>query len=244
MSGKVFRNKELKKEKLLEAAFYLFTQKNINEVSIAEIVKEAGIAKGTFYLYFRDKYELRDFLVYTKSEQILSQVIDDLGQSQIRSFEDSIIFVISRIEKQFEQNPLLLTFIRINYPGNDFSRYLDHSFASDSHQLIPLFRKLADQSGYHFENPEAILFMVLELTASVFYHAMLFNMPCSMKKIRPEFYDAIRAILSIGKAENPAASEDVQNASERKGTAMDSSEAETERPESVSENSSDQEQSA
>lgn len=48
MPSKVIQNKEQKKEKLLEAAFFLFTRKDINEVSISEIAREAGIAKGTF----------------------------------------------------------------------------------------------------------------------------------------------------------------------------------------------------
>ena len=71
MPSKVIQNKEQKKEKLLEAAFFLFTRKDINEVSISEIAREAGIAKGTFYLYFKDKYDLRDFLIFTHSKKIL-----------------------------------------------------------------------------------------------------------------------------------------------------------------------------
>ncbi|MBQ2466370.1 MAG: TetR/AcrR family transcriptional regulator, partial [Lachnospiraceae bacterium] len=44
-------NKSQKKISLLNTAFELFTTKGVNETSIAEIAKAAGIAKGTFYLY-------------------------------------------------------------------------------------------------------------------------------------------------------------------------------------------------
>lgn len=37
------------------AAFALFTQKGINDTSISDIAKKANMAKGTFYLYFKDK---------------------------------------------------------------------------------------------------------------------------------------------------------------------------------------------
>ena len=45
-----------KKQRLLNTAFTLFTQKGIKDTSIQEIVDNANVAKGTFYLYFKDKY--------------------------------------------------------------------------------------------------------------------------------------------------------------------------------------------
>ena len=52
--GKVDLNKKQKKESLLNTAFSLFTSKGFQNTSISDIVKEAGVAKGTFYLYFTD----------------------------------------------------------------------------------------------------------------------------------------------------------------------------------------------
>ncbi len=199
MPSKIIQNKELKKEKLLEAAFYLFTRKNIHDVSIAEIAKEAGIAKGTFYLYFKDKYDLRDFMINTRSAKILQNAIEALDRSQIHSFEDSVIYIISDIERQLEKDPLTLTFIKYNLPQAAFANHLASSFAHDSYNVTSLFRERALENGYHFENPEAILFMVLELTSSVFYQTMIHHIPCPFDEIRPFFYDSIRAILSLGK---------------------------------------------
>ncbi|WP_304685175.1 TetR/AcrR family transcriptional regulator [Ileibacterium valens] len=201
MPSKVIQNKEQKKEKLLEAAFFLFTRKDINEVSISEIAREAGIAKGTFYLYFKDKYDLRDFLIFTHSKKILEKAIEALDQSQILSFEDSVIFIISDIERQLQQQPLLLTFIKYNLPLALFSSHLSSSIKDDRYSLKHLFVERANQSGYRFENPEAVLFMILELTTSVFYQTMINQIPCSFAEIRPSFYQAIRAILSIGHPE-------------------------------------------
>ncbi len=202
MPSKIIQNKEIKKEKLLEAAFYLFTRKDIHDVSIAEIAKEAGIAKGTFYLYFKDKYDLRDFLIYTHSQQILQKAIDALDHSQIQSFEDSVIFIISDIERQLEQEPIILTFIKYNLPLAAFNSHLSSSMKDDRYNLNRLFTERAQESGYHFEFPEAILFMILELTASVFYETMIHHVPCSFSEIRPSFYDSVRAILSMGKPES------------------------------------------
>ena len=53
--GKLDENKKIKQEALLSSAFKLFTEKGINNTSISDIVSSAKLAKGTFYLYFKDK---------------------------------------------------------------------------------------------------------------------------------------------------------------------------------------------
>ena len=58
--GKIELNKLQKQTSLLNTAYELFTTKGVNKTSIAEISKAAGIAKGTFYLYFKDKYDIRN----------------------------------------------------------------------------------------------------------------------------------------------------------------------------------------
>ena len=61
-----------KEERLLKTAFELFTEKGIKDTSIQEIVDRAEVAKGTFYLYFKDKYEIRDILIYLTKLFLLS----------------------------------------------------------------------------------------------------------------------------------------------------------------------------
>ena len=47
-----------KREKILEAALKLFTEKGIDSTSTGSIAKEAGIATGTVFNYFSNKEEL------------------------------------------------------------------------------------------------------------------------------------------------------------------------------------------
>ena len=52
--GKIDNNKQMKRESLLDSAFSLFIDNGFNKTSISDIVNNAGVAKGTFYLYFKD----------------------------------------------------------------------------------------------------------------------------------------------------------------------------------------------
>ena len=53
--GKIDNNKQMKRESLLDSAFSLFIDNGFNKTSISDIVNNAGVAKGTFYLYFKDR---------------------------------------------------------------------------------------------------------------------------------------------------------------------------------------------
>ena len=68
--NKVENKKKQKKDALLNAAFDIFTSIGINKTSISDIVQKAGVAKGTFYLYFADKYDLRNKLIAHKANKI------------------------------------------------------------------------------------------------------------------------------------------------------------------------------
>lgn len=51
--GKLELNKKKKKDALFNTAFELFTTKGLTKTTISDIVEQAGVAKGTFYLYLR-----------------------------------------------------------------------------------------------------------------------------------------------------------------------------------------------
>ncbi|MBP3268272.1 MAG: TetR/AcrR family transcriptional regulator, partial [Ruminococcus sp.] len=79
--GKVDVNKKLKENNLLKTAFDFFTTKGFSKTSITDIVNQAGVAKGTFYLYFKDKYDIRNRLISHKSSQLFRNAVDALGNN-------------------------------------------------------------------------------------------------------------------------------------------------------------------
>ncbi|MBI1744569.1 TetR/AcrR family transcriptional regulator [Candidatus Acetothermia bacterium] len=51
-------DKETRREQLLEAAIKVFARHGYRSTSIDDIIKEANVARGTFYLYFEGKKEI------------------------------------------------------------------------------------------------------------------------------------------------------------------------------------------
>ena len=60
-----------KQERLLTAAAREFAAQPFHEASINSMIRAAGIPRGSFYMYFRDKEELFEYLVRESTEPLL-----------------------------------------------------------------------------------------------------------------------------------------------------------------------------
>ena len=112
--GKSFDNKLEKENKLLSTAFKLFTQKGVDNTSIQDIADNAGVGKGTFYLYFKDKYEIRDKVIADYSQKLFNKALTALDKSYINNFEDQIIFIINYILDELTKNKIVLKLVAKN----------------------------------------------------------------------------------------------------------------------------------
>lgn len=63
-----------KQDRLLEAATREFSRRPFTEASINQIIKEAGIPRGSFYMYFADKEELFRYVMSGYVDQLLMVV--------------------------------------------------------------------------------------------------------------------------------------------------------------------------
>ena len=71
-----------KQERLLEAAVREFSRQPFSEASINQIIKDAGIPRGSFYMYFTDKEELFRYLMSGYVDQLLRVVEACVLQAQ------------------------------------------------------------------------------------------------------------------------------------------------------------------
>jgi hypothetical protein len=189
-------NKKKKESKLLDTAFTLFTEKGIKNTSIQDIVDQAGVAKGTFYLYFKDKYEIRDVLICRKAQRLFHDAILALNESYIENFTDQIIFVINYVIDELTKNPILLQFISKNLSWGVYNKTINRiSDNLEEDGLYALFLKGIQENHIQLENPEVTLFMIIELTSSTCFNSVLYKQPLPIKEYKPFLYDTIRSML-------------------------------------------------
>ena len=80
--GKLELNKKRKKSALYNTAFELFTTKGLAKTTISDIVENAGVAKGTFYLYFKDKYDIKNKLTAFKTHELFEKSSKSITESR------------------------------------------------------------------------------------------------------------------------------------------------------------------
>lgn len=196
LKQKIIENKEIKEANLLDSAFTLFTEKGVKDTSIQDIVNKAGVAKGTFYLYFKDKYELQDYLIIKKSKQLFERAIKALDQKKISDYKERVIFIIDNIIDEFIKNRLLLEFISKNLSWAIYSDKISNIIDDSSIGLLDLFLEDIKNSKVKITNPEIKLFMIIEMTSSTVYTSITSNKPLPIENYKPILYEEIKKILS------------------------------------------------
>lgn len=193
--GKVEINKQRKKEALLNTAFDLFTSKGINDTSISDIVNKAGVAKGTFYLYFRDKFDIRNLLISHKSSQLFMSAHTDMLKADIDKMEDKIVFVMNHIIDDLVKDKKMLTFISKNLSWGFFKKALMSNDNSNDVNFLEIYKTIINESDTDYKDPEIMLFMIIELVSSTCYSTILYSEPVSMDELKPYLETAVRGII-------------------------------------------------
>ena len=94
------RRRGERRERILEAAREVFSRKGYNEVTVAHITSEVGIAKGTFYLYFPSK------------EGLFLEVIRDAVQRLRRAVGEAVAEVDDPLNKVRVSVPVIFDICR------------------------------------------------------------------------------------------------------------------------------------
>ncbi len=165
----------------------------ISKTSISDIVDQAGVAKGTFYLYFKDKYDIHNKLICHKSAQLLKNALSRLMTANISDFEDSIVFIADSILNQLSENPNLLKFISKNLSWGSLRSAVTQP-EDDDDALTDIYDRLKIQAqGYN--EPEIMFFMITNVISSSCYSAVLYSEPADISVLKPHILGCVRDIM-------------------------------------------------
>ncbi|WP_027631449.1 TetR/AcrR family transcriptional regulator [Clostridium hydrogeniformans] len=195
-SGKILEKKIIKEKNIYNAAYDLFTTKGINNTAVDDIVKKAGVAKGTFYLYFKDKYDIINKLILQKSKQVFSEAMDETEKRGIEDFEEMYLFFVDYIIGYFKENKIMLKLINKNFSWSVYKTALEkHEKYDEVDKTLGLFINNLMERGMDREEAELTLFMVVELVGSVCYSSIIHNEPVDIDTIKPILFKKILAMI-------------------------------------------------
>lgn len=108
-----------RRKTVLDAALRVFSEKGYHQTRIADIIAEASIARGTFYLYFDSKnaifHELLDALL-----RRVDQNVDGVDLSpDAAPFRDQLLLVVKRVLIAFREDRALARLVLRGAVGLD-----------------------------------------------------------------------------------------------------------------------------
>jgi AcrR family transcriptional regulator len=164
-----FNLSEPKRKKLIESAEIEFTRVPLFEASIANIIKMAGISRGSFYQYFEDKDDLYFYLLEDKLNSVKKYFIvllekheGDLIETLLEMHEYFLNTLSDEEEKQFLRNALLYTTYRVE---SSFTNILD---AFLDNQEFKKFTGLINRDSLNISGDRELLHIFKIISAIAF----------------------------------------------------------------------------
>ena len=194
--GKAVENKLKKYSSILSSSFELFSTKGFSKTSVEDIVKKADVAKGTFYLYFKDKFDLREKLIINSAQKLFDVAIEQSGYKNKESFTDKLCAITDVILNEMARQPLLTKFLRGNISWAVFHKSLEHGRGQGKYDYIGILKEEMGKEEAKYHDPEIMIFMIIELISSTSYSVIVENDPVSPDVYKPHLHGCIAAIAN------------------------------------------------
>lgn len=179
-----------KRNEILKTAEILFGRKGYEKCSVNNILEEVGIAKGTFYYYFKSKEEVLDAIIERITDMAVDRakrVSEDSSLSPLEKLVRvfSAINVEDQVEEQFKQ--------RIHEPQNAIVH--QKSLTQSIIRLTPILEDIVEEGIRQgiFTSDFPKQYIQILLTASItLLDGEIFSLS------QEERYLLMQALMSLG----------------------------------------------
>jgi len=193
--NKIESKKKEKKTSIEKAAFELFTEHNFSETSIDQIVKKANVAKGTFYLYYKDKTQLLHHIIFKKSVDLVRDALQQSSSQHIDDHIERILYLTDYVIEFLKKNKPVLKIINKNLSWSILGETIKEEHDPEIKKFVNIYIGDMEKDGYTKEEAFQLLFMIIEFISTVCYSAIILNQPDNIDKLKPMMFKTIRKML-------------------------------------------------
>lgn len=166
-----FNLTEEKKKKIIEAAKKEFLEHSFYDASINRIIKDAGISRGAFYMYFQNKEDIFVYIINGYAGELAFNVVKGTNKEDNNIFDFSLMIfdylTNDKIEKETKEIvELILTKIDINLINHFIN------FQNDEAKL-ELINKYINTDNLNFNDNKELIY-ISDIVFSSLVSEMLF----------------------------------------------------------------------
>lgn len=111
--------RDRRRRAVLHASVRVFSEKGYHATRISDLIEAAGIARGTFYLYFESKNAIFHELL----DELLARIDASVDGVEIGpgspSLREQLLAIVRRVLATFDENPELVRLVLRSAPGLD-----------------------------------------------------------------------------------------------------------------------------
>ena len=179
---------EDKKMNMIDAALKLFEEQGYHQTKVSDIVREAGVAQGTFYLYFQSKEDL--------FRSIAGSCLDDIsealkhGPNQTCHDNEVFYWMIHRALTVYYHNRTILQIMYRNGVASQEIKDISDAFYYDMMLIIKGHMKEMEMTHHYTEEQlEIAAYSKIGMVEMVAYQWFV------VKQYGPEYINTIAAVI-------------------------------------------------
>ena len=158
---------DLKKyDRILDALHQLLEDQTLQNISVSDIAKKAGIGKGSIYYYFPSKEAILDALIERNYEKPLKTAKSLAGQTEISPFT-RMAMILQACRNSSDAFLSQDNTVTANAQESAFlhQKYMNHLIAELKPSLTEIIRQGIAAGEIHFDRPAALAEIVLIVLA-------------------------------------------------------------------------------
>jgi AcrR family transcriptional regulator len=195
---RVTKDADTRREEILKSSLELFREEGFEKITVESIAKKAGIAKGSFYNYFKSKEDAYEAVVSCVASQTLTlikEILDSSGSPKERLLR-YIDWTFELAEKQEKSLSRVLSPDTNKVQQKIYLAALDEATS----QMIPIFTKLFEEgiAKGDFDLPDASYTAAFLLGAFRGVHSQFYkNQETDMETSRNHLMELLSRLLGM-----------------------------------------------
>ena len=190
-------SKEERQLQLIQAALAAFGKKGYHATQVSDIITEAKVARGTFYLYFEGKREIFNAVV-SRIFEMVQMEIRVIPKDAVTEIPNQIRGNIKRVTNLLLENPLYIKLLFSDAVGLDSE--FDERLQKFYEQILDYIRrglKQGQEMGFVRDgNINVMAICLLGCIKEVFYQSVLGTEKQSANSIVKEVYSLVVSGIS------------------------------------------------
>lgn len=191
------KTKKERRQQIMEAAITCFAENGFYETSMDDIVKVAGLSKGSLYWYFKSKRDLFKSLIEMWFEEIMDGLMEAVEHAE--SANEKLSVMVDAVKKTVALQPELaraqLEFFAMALRDEEIQNWLRENYALQREFFAGIVQYGIERGEFRPLPADAVARMIMAYFDGAWLHQELLEARPSTEELLEEVKATVLAVL-------------------------------------------------